>query len=90
MGLRRGAILSDCNVRPWRVGLLFGMTIAGSHLYGHAFLAGGAVILGMYAAVLYDRHLKLQRNQMYIDGFIRAIELALQVGNTARRRRSDT
>ena len=49
----------------------------------HALYAGaigaGIAAVGMYACVLYQRKLQLQKQQMYIDALVRAMELAARV-----------
>ena len=42
-------------------------------------LGAGAVAVGLYACVLYQRTLALRRQQMYVDGLVRAVETMLKL-----------
>lgn len=43
------------------------------------FVSTGALLLGMYASVLYQRKLALRRHQMYIDAFVRTLETVVRM-----------
>lgn len=52
--------------------------MASSSLTVHQIYAGvlgtGAIVVSLYACILYQRKLQLRRHQMYMDTFVRAIE----------------
>lgn len=42
-------------------------------------LGTGAVFVGLYACVLYQRKLQLRRHQMYLDGLVRTLETLMKM-----------
>ena len=42
-------------------------------------LSASAICVGLYACVLYQRNLQMRRQQMYMDAFVRALELVVKV-----------
>lgn len=41
-------------------------------------LGAGALLVGMYACVLYQRKLQMRRHQMYMNAFVQALELIVK------------
>ena len=50
-------------------------------VYTHV-VAAGAVAVGVYACVLYQRKLQLRRHQLYMDTFIRALDTMIRIRRT--------
>ena len=48
-------------------------------------LAGGMVALGFYACVLWERSLRLRRNQMYAETLVRVLETAVKMRRRDRK-----
>ena len=55
-----------------------------THVYAGA-LGAGALCVGLYACHLWQLKLQMRRNQMYMDAFVRALELAVKVRGSGRR-----
>lgn len=54
------------------------MTLSMHQTYAAA-LGTGAVALGWYACVLYQRKLRLRRHQLYMDTMIRGLETLMRL-----------
>ena len=60
-------------------------TITVQQAYAGA-LGTGAVLVGLYACVLYQRKLQMRRHQMYMNAFVQALELVVKVRGSSSRR----
>lgn len=52
--------------------------LASPPIYTHV-VAVGAVAVGVYACVLYQRKLQLRRHQMYMDTFLKALDTMMRM-----------